>query len=385
VLAASVFVAHAQIPVRNHIPAMTDRIDWDRLARYASGEADDVERADVDRWAAENSGNRAALESVRRGWAASAERTTWDVDGAWARLQPKLGDVTPDPTLLPFQRHAPRRSWFRASRLVSLAAAAALVFAVALEMRRDGETVPGSMALTAGTTFSTTVGEQRSFDLPDGSQVVLGAASSLRLAEGYGSGSREVFLEGRAFIRVVHDAASPFVVHAGGTRTVDLGTAFEVRAYPDEGVRVVVTEGSVEVQRDSGSSAPVAVLGEGDLAQIAADADAVILRNVDVGRLVGWTRGELTFDDTPLSAVAAELERWYDIDVDVEGEAIGALHLTTQVRIGESLDEVLRVVELTLSMHGVRAERDGRSVTFRAGPPAVPPARRTALRAEVGA
>jgi hypothetical protein len=66
VLAASVFVAHAQIPVRNHIPAMTDRIDWDRLARYASGEADDVERADVDRWAAENSGNRAALESVRR-------------------------------------------------------------------------------------------------------------------------------------------------------------------------------------------------------------------------------------------------------------------------------------------------------------------------------
>jgi ferric-dicitrate binding protein FerR (iron transport regulator) len=147
------------------------------------------------------------------------------------------------------------------------------------------------MALSAGTTFSTTVGEQRSFDLPDGTQVVLGAASSLRLAEGYGSGSREVFLEGRAFIRVVHDAASPFVVHAGGTRTVDLGTAFEVRAYPDEGVRVVVTEGSVEVQRDSGSSAPVAVLGAGDLAQIAADADAFIQRNVDVGGLVGWTRG----------------------------------------------------------------------------------------------
>jgi ferric-dicitrate binding protein FerR (iron transport regulator) len=251
VLAASVFVAHVQTPVRNHIAAMTDRIDWDRLARYASGEADDVERADIERWAAESSGNRAALDSVRRGWTASAERTTWDADGAWARLQPKLGQVIPDPKVLPFEPRAPRRSWVRASRLVSLAAAAVLVFAVALEMRRSGETVPGSIALSAGTTFSTTVGEQRSFDLPDGTQVVLGAASSLRLAEGYGSGSREVFLEGRAFIRVVHDAASPFVVHAGGTRTVDLGTAFEVRAYPDEGVRVVVTEGSVEVQRDT--------------------------------------------------------------------------------------------------------------------------------------
>jgi ferric-dicitrate binding protein FerR (iron transport regulator) len=365
---------------------MTDRIDWDRLARYASGEADAGERADVDRRAAADPGYRAALDAVRRGWTASVASTAWDVDGAWGRLQPKLREARDEPRVLPLDASSSSGRWFRASRLVPLAAAAALVIAVALQMGPGaGDTGADTMAIATGTTMRTAVGEQRRFDLPDGSQLLLGAASSLRLGEGYGNGSRVVFLEGQAFIRVVHDSANPFVVNAGGTRTVDLGTAFEVRAYPNEGVRVVVTEGSVEVQRDSGVSMPVAVLDAGDVAQLAIGADAIIQRDVDVERLLGWTRGELTFDDAPLSDVAMELEHWYDVDVEVDGASIAALHLTAQVRIGESLDEVLRIVELALSLHGVRAERDGRIITFRAGSPTVPPARRTALRAEVGA
>jgi ferric-dicitrate binding protein FerR (iron transport regulator) len=368
---------------------MTDRIDWDRLARYASGEADAGERADVDRRAAADPGYRAALDAVRRGWTASAESTAWDVGGAWARLQPKLREAYEaydEPRVLPLDASSSSgKSWFRASRLVPLAAAAALVIAVALRVGPGAGDTGADTMLASGTTMRTAVGEQRRFDLPDGSQLLLGAASSLRVGEGYGNGSRVVFLEGQAFIRVVHDSANPFVVNAGGTRTVDLGTAFEVRAYPNEGVRVVVTEGSVEVQRDSGASMPVAVLDAGDVAQLAIGADAIIQRDVDVERLLGWTRGELTFDDAPLSDVALELEHWYDVDVEVDGASIAALHLTAQVRIGESLDEVLRIVELALSVHGVRAERDGRTITFRAGSPTVPPARRTALRAEVGA
>jgi ferric-dicitrate binding protein FerR (iron transport regulator) len=74
----------------------------------------------------------------------------------------------------------------------------------------------------------------------------------LRLADGFGTSTREVFLEGQAFLRVRHDSTRPFVVNAGGTRAIDLGTAFEVRAYPNEGVRVAVTEGVVEVRREVG-------------------------------------------------------------------------------------------------------------------------------------
>src|SRR6185503_10826379 len=137
------------------------------------------------------------------------------------------------------------------TRVVPLAAAAVLLVAGAVKLRSGTETVGDSIALTSPE-MRTNAGEQRTFNLADGSTVILGAASTLRVAEGFGTSTREVYLEGQAFLRVVHDSTRPFVVNAAGTRTTDLGTAFEVRAYPNEMVRVAVTEGMVEVRRDTG-------------------------------------------------------------------------------------------------------------------------------------
>jgi ferric-dicitrate binding protein FerR (iron transport regulator) len=362
---------------------MMDQMDWDRLARYVSGEAGADERQAVERWAAQSPGNGAMLDAARRRWNAAIEPGTWDVDAAWKRLQPQLARAGEGSQVLPL---APRRTagaWVRAARIVPLAVAAGLLLAVGVSLVSRAPAGPAVATTPDATTFTTAVGEQRPFNLPDGSEVLLGATSTLRVDPAFGGASREVFLEGQAFIRVVHDAARPFVVRAGGTRTVDLGTAFEVRAYPREEVRVVVTEGSVEVRRERADSAPVAVLQAGDVVRLT-DSAADIRRQQDVSRLLSWTRGELSFVDAPLSDIAQELERWFDIDCRIDNRTIEAMRLTLDFRIGESLDEMLKVVELVLSDRGVRAERNGRTVTFRSGTPASPAAR-PAPRTEVGA
>lgn len=360
---------------------MTDAMDWDRLARFVSGEADHAERLAVEAWMAAAPGNRAAVDAVRRRWNAAAGPATWDVEGAWQRLQPRL-DHAAEPVVRALPR-AGARSWARPSRLIPLAAAAVLVLAVVLRSPDSGSD-PAVATTAAGASFRTGVGERRSIDLPDGSQVVLGAASTLRLEDRYGERSRQVYLEGQAFVKVTHDAARPFVVIAGGTRTVDLGTAFEVRAYPSEAIRVAVTEGSVEVRREDGDTAAVAVLRAGDVARLDAASGAEVQRQQDVQRLLGWTRGQLSFDDAPLSDVARELERWFDVECRIDSREVGNLHFSVDLRIGESLDEILTLVEYALLPHGVRAERVGRTVTFRTGAP-VTPAVRPARRAEVGA
>jgi len=365
---------------------MTDHTDWDRLARYVSGESGATERAEVERWAAANTTHRETLDSLRRGWSAGGNGHPWNVDAAWSRLSPRLKDVKAEPGIVRLVPHeaAPSR-WFRATRLVPLAAAAALVIAVALRLAPGGESAldSPSIALTASA-MRTGIGEQRTIDLADGSQVTLGPNSSLRLGDGFGSTTREVFLEGQAFLRVRHDAARPFVVNAAGTRATDLGTAFEVRAYPNEGVRVAVTEGMVEVRRE-GATADSAVLQPGDVAELPATGDAVIRRQQDVERLLGWTRGELVFDDAPLADVGRELERWYDVQVRIDDPALRSLHMNMNPRIGESLDEILKLVELSLSSHGVRAERNGNVVTLRSGAPVSPSALPTGPRARVEA
>lgn len=362
--------------------------DWDRLARYVSGESGATERADVERWVAASNDNRAMLDSVKRRWNAAAEGTSWNVDAAWSKLAPQLRSVAVEPAVIDIHtRQAKRSPWFSASRLVPLAAAAVLLIAVAVRFGPNTQAPSGTTMSLAAAEMRTGIGEQRTIDLSDGSQVVLGAASTLRLAAGFGDATREVFLEGQAFLKVKHDAARPFVVNAAGTRTIDLGTAFEVRAYPNEGVRVAVSEGMVEVRRDGGVR-DSAVLQPGDVAELPASGDAaVVKRQQDVARLLGWTRGELVFEDAPLSDVARDLERWYDVEVRIDDPALRSLHLSTQLKTGESLDEVLKVVELTLSSRGVRAQRNGKVVTFRSGPPVNPTAnpRMPRGRVEAGA
>jgi ferric-dicitrate binding protein FerR (iron transport regulator) len=281
-------------------------------------------------------------------------------------------------------RRATRSPWFSAARLVPLAAAAVILAAIALRTPSVDSPAGSTMALTA-MEMRTGVGEQRTIDLADGSQVVLGAASTLRLAEGFGASTREVYLEGQAFLRVRHDSARPFVVNAGGTRAIDLGTAFEVRAYPNEGVRVAVTEGVVEVRRDAGVQ-DSAVLQPGDIAELPPTGATVVKRQQNVERLLGWTRGELVFDDTPLSDVARELERWFDVQVRIDDPTLRTVPWSVSLPISESLDTILQLVETTLQSRGVRAERNGNVITIRSGPPrptTAPPVTRG--RVEAGA
>lgn len=362
---------------------MTEHFDWDRLARYVSGESGATERADIERWASSSETNRAMLESLTRRWAAASEGATWNVDAAWARLAPQLKNVQAEPAVIDIRSHSRQRSaWTRITRVVPLAAAAVLLVAVAVKMRSGTETVGDSIALTSPE-MRTNAGEQRTFDLSDGSTVILSAASTLRVADGFGTSSREVYLEGQAFLRVVHDSTRPFVVNAAGTRTIDLGTAFEVRAYPNEVVRVSVTEGMVEVRRDSGMVGDSAVLQPGDVAEVPTTGE-IVKRQQKVERLLGWTRGELVFEDTPLSDAARDLERWFDIEVRFEDPALGLLRWNATPRITDPLDTILELIETTFQ---VRASRNGNVITIRRGPPVNPSANpaTTRNRVEAGA
>ena len=363
---------------------MTDHYDWERLARYISGESGATERADIERWAASSEANRAMLDSLKRRWTAAAEGSAWNVDAAWSRFAPRLKDVKLEPGVIDiasrFNANAP---WIRTARFGLVAAAAVLLMVVAVRMRTDVSAPGGETMMLTNAEMRTGIGEQRTIDLSDGSQVVLGAASTLRVADGFGTTNREVFLEGQAFLRVRHDSVSPFVVNAGGTRAIDLGTAFEVRAYPNEGVRVAVTEGVVAVRRDSGM-VDSTVLQPGDVAEVPESGATVVKRQQNVERLLGWTRGELVFDDTPLSEVARELERWFDIQVRIEDPALQARKWSVPLRISEPLDEILDLVETTLR---VRAERNGNVITISSGPPRSPTAapRPRGGRVEAGA
>lgn len=208
-------------------------------------------------------------------------------------------------------------------------------------------------------------GERLELSLPDGSHVVLGAESRLRYPAHDFERDRTLYLEGQGYFVVAHDDRHPFVVHARGVAARAVGTAFGVRAYGDAAaVEVAVSHGRVLVHADTSiAQRSGATLDLGDLAQIDSSGRITVQRGANLDPYLGWVRGQLIYDMAPLAEVVRDLERWYDVSIEVNGIA------DSDLRVSMTIDPTLpalasfqRLAEV-LSLQVVRS--DGRVVFSR--------------------
>lgn len=234
------------------------------------------------------------------------------------------------------------------------AAAAAIVLGVVLPsgLRRT----PSRAAETR--VISTPAGERRVVHLSDSSVITLGPSTTLRFT--LTDKHRDVQLEGLAEFRVVHDSTRPFVVQARDAIATDIGTEFVVRAYAtDSVVRVAVTSGEVSLTgRNAG--APAITLKAGDVGLVAShDVQRATKANAVLD--VAWVDGGLSFDNEPLSHVAAELARWFDADIRIADSAL-ANHRVSAVYNNATLAGVLDALATTAKLD---YSRSGRTITLR--------------------
>jgi transmembrane sensor len=273
------------------------------------------------------------------------ERRAWRTDDEWARLRERItaGDLT-----------APSvsRGWPGGRTRRIFAAAAVLVVAVGVSWRIRKQPPPTAVAPTERVA-TTGVGERLAIRLADSSVVTLGPVSTVRY------GARSVaLLEGVADFNVVHDAARPFRVHAKNAVVTDVGTEFVVRAYAaDSGVHVSVTSGVVAV---SGGASDSVELGAGQVALVTANGRAAMVTGASAQTLAAWLHDQLVFDDVPLSTVATELGRWFDVQLRIPDQQLARRRLSA-VYNRPTLSGVLDAIGATLP---VRYQRAGNVVTL---------------------
>lgn len=207
-------------------------------------------------------------------------------------------------------------------------------------------------ALAAGqpllyNTVATPRGGQYQLTLPDGSQVWLNAASSLRFPVAFAGAERRVELTGEAYFEVAKDARHPFKVAARGAEVTVLGTHFDVQAYPDEpALATTLLEGAVRL----GQGAQQAVLRPGQQGQCWPGRSPVQVREVDVQHAVAWKNGYFIFNDEPIEGIMRQVARWYDVDVQYQG-ALANKDFNGKISRYKDAAAVLRVLELTGAVH----------------------------------
>lgn len=306
---------------------------WDALSRYIAGESDPREAEAVQSWLASRPADDLLTGAVKDHTAraeASAAMPV-NVDAAFAQVRARLAADAPrqatdalsvlrgdkpraaaKPVAIPARRPA----WGRV--VVGLAAAAVAVAGLRQWLATSSPTM-------AERVLATRVGQRDSLTLSDGSKVVLAPGSRLTVAADFDAGNRVVTLDGAAFFDVRHDEAHPFTVRASRAEIVDVGTAFTVKTDEAGDVAVAVTHGIVAL-RDASADARVE-LHAGDRGLVRAGTVDVTRGSVTEEE-TAWTRGQLSFRDTPLSEVRADLRRWYGVTLDVQDSALARLTVT---------------------------------------------------------
>lgn len=183
-------------------------------------------------------------------------------------------------------------------------------------------------------------GGQFNIRLPDGTEVWLNAASSLRYPTRFTGKERTVEVNGEAYFEVAKNAAMPFRVKAGnGTSIEVLGTSFNVNVYEEEpGARTTLLEGAVRI--NAGTKSVVLKPGE----QAVANTEIKVTGNADLNKTIAWKNGLFNFEGANLREVMHQLERWYDIDVEYKRD-IPDLHFFGEITRNVKLSTVLETLE----------------------------------------
>lgn len=211
----------------------------------------------------------------------------------------------------------------------------------------------------------TLLGERKELTLPDGTKVTMNADSKLSFPSIFSDSTREVSLTGEAFFDVHEDHSHPFIIH---TRKMDirvLGTAFNVKAYQnDKFSETTLIRGSIQVKlldRPSDRitlkpteklivnySAPV-VKDDTKSASVKPNAlpEITYLHKLDTTVVeTSWLQNKLLFNDQDFESLANNLERRYDVNIQLESDVIKQLRFTGMFE-KETIAEVLKALQLT--------------------------------------
>ncbi len=194
--------------------------------------------------------------------------------------------------------------------------------------------------------------------LPDGSDVVLNKTTTLAYVYDKRKKVHEVQLKGEAYFNIHHNGDEKFVIDAGGVFIRDIGTSFNVRAYPESDlVEVLVEEGEVIFYKSETQDDSSLYLRAGGKGVYNKKTGAFTVEDPEPNTLSYKTKF-FTFSGQNLETVVETLNKVYDKKITVS-KAIKKCPLTVSFN-DETIEEIAQVIAETLGL--TVTEANGRIV-----------------------
>jgi transmembrane sensor len=226
-------------------------------------------------------------------------------------------------------------SWTRAAAiLVAILCAGVMYFLLTPKKLADRPKYNYSAAISQS--------EHKLIKLPDGSSVLLNNNSTLDFPSQFTQTNREVILNGEAYFDISRDPAHPFIIHTGKVKTMVLGTAFNIRAYPNEQhVTITVTRGKVKVETDEKL---LGILNPNQQLSFNKQISAAIKHEVLADSVITWKEKDLVFDNASFEEAAEQIARRYGVQIRFAKEGMKKCRFYASFLHEDKLEQVLTVL-----------------------------------------
>lgn len=195
--------------------------------------------------------------------------------------------------------------------------------------------------------LTTPNGGQYQVTLPDGTNVWLNSASSLKYPTHFTGNERRVELIGEGYFEVMENKKQPFVVQSAEQEIRVLGTQFNVNAYENENaIKTTLLEGSVQVLAYHSKSLNTQLLKPGQESFLKKGDDRFLINEIDAKKSIAWKEGYFRFDDMDIQSIMRAISRWYDIEIYYEGQMPNAKFIG-RVSKFKNIHQVLTLLEST--------------------------------------
>lgn len=182
--------------------------------------------------------------------------------------------------------------------------------------------------------------------LPDSSEVLLGAGSSLAYSDPFDESKREIILKGEAFFTVTPMPEKPFIVRTGEISTRVLGTSFKIQAFDKQPLEVAVATGKVAVVKDVGKQIErLALLTPGFKVTQNLETGKYEMATINISDLENWKSGELVFDQS-LELAVRGLQRRYGVKIRIADPEVKQHRMIATFSGTDSLQDVLELMSL---------------------------------------
>jgi ferric-dicitrate binding protein FerR (iron transport regulator) len=331
------------------------------------------------KWIEENADNKIYFNQIKSAWQVSSSiqpLTRFDAENAWQKAKIIIAEGNT----------ANMNSRFNFAFIARIAAMLIFAFmlgglATYVGFRKTINV--GSIVQNSVNEISAPLGSKSKLVLPDGTIVWLNAGSKLRYSQTYNTNHRDVFLEGEAFFKVKTNPEKPFIVKTSEMSVKAFGTAFNVKAYPDEAtITTTLVEGIVKIEGTDKNSKKFIVslkpkqnliyvkksFSEHSVSNKTEPKDQnIAITNVDKSKSIqedipvsvdsdikttlytSWKDDKWTVEHEKMDQLAKMLERRYNVSFIFKSDVLKKYRISGIIR-KETLEQVLDLLKLTVPM-----------------------------------